>query len=432
MCSAAFVSIWAYYLIVLRTDPQTPTKADYVPSLAVLGGRRHGVGRRGTARILRPPRRVVDPGTVDPDARLGRRRGRDRDQLFQAPMGRASSPAPTTQPLPSTVGWKAVAATDADCVVGVDGDALLARAQEHRARRFTSCTASTFSSIERLPVFEGLQRAQPDAARRRRCCACVTIAPQPTVHPDAQNGIQQIDLDIALKAPVTEHPRARPPRSPASITSAPCSSGSRIARRRHHAAPNKAAHCGSSITATTTPRCWRCRSTRSHAAPRLARRRLRPPDRHDGRPRPTATRVPPERRLALARRAARGRGTRLRSRSHDPTCAEALTRCASANWSTPRVPLLGLPTGSAAHVAEHDLAASSARPSTLNDASVSRPAAPTCARSRCPSQAYEPSAPSASVIPRLPHHLRHDSPRIKSRLRPAGDGMAQPADAHVR
>ena len=190
----AFVSIFAYCLIVLRTI-RSPDEGDFVPSLAVLGG--VVMAFVGVALLVYFVHHVASSIQVSSIlTRISADTAAAIDRLFPAPIGEPAA-EPAAEPLPSTVGWKAVAATDTGYLVGVDGDALLARAQErelvvrlvHRVGDFI---------IEGLPLFE-VSGAAGERGTAAALLACVTIAPQRTVHQDAPFGIQQI-VDIALKA----------------------------------------------------------------------------------------------------------------------------------------------------------------------------------------------------------------------------------------
>lgn len=194
----AFVSIYAYCLIVLRTirggDENT-----FVPSLAVLGGvllAFLGVAMliyyiHHVASAIRASS-IVTRITVDTADAI--------DRLFPSRIGEeagedAQAPGPGDT-LPDH--WAAVAARSTGYLVGVDGDKLLALACEYDTVLRVSAHVGDFV-IEGEPALHVAGTVPPTKQARSALLDCLALQSERTVHQDAAYGLQQL-VDVALKA----------------------------------------------------------------------------------------------------------------------------------------------------------------------------------------------------------------------------------------
>jgi uncharacterized membrane protein len=192
----AFVAIFAYCLIVLRTI-RGPEEGGFVPSLAVLGGVlmafvgvflliyfvHHVASSIQVSSILE---RIADETT----AAIHRLFPEELGSSAQAADGREQGAMPDR--------WHDIAAPTTGYLVGVDGDTLLDRA-EARSLVVRILPRTGEFVIEHQPVLRVAAPAEPDAQAGKDLLACLSFGRQRTVHQDAPFGLQQI-VDIALKA----------------------------------------------------------------------------------------------------------------------------------------------------------------------------------------------------------------------------------------
>ena len=193
----AFVAVFAYCLIVLRTI-RGPEEGGFVPSLAVLGG--VAMAFVGVALLIFFIHHVASAIQVSYIvARIADDTGGAIDRLFPAPLG---SPAPmqgeAAPPGALPERWATVDAPATGYVVGLNGDGLLERATREDAVVRVLPHVGDFV-IEGRPVLEVSASVEPTRAVADAYLACLSIQGDRTVHQDAPYGIQQI-VDIALKA----------------------------------------------------------------------------------------------------------------------------------------------------------------------------------------------------------------------------------------
>ena len=202
----AFVAIFVYCLIVLRTI-RGPDEGGFVPSVAVLGGVamafvgvfllvyfvHHVASSIQVSSILE---RIADE-TTEAIGRLF------PDELGDSTEGEADG---GDEPQDGPGIWHDIAAPCTGYLVGVDGDTLLARAEEHALVVRIIPRVGDFV-IEARPVLAVAGAAAADARVGRELLACLGLARQRTVHQDAPFGLQQI-VDVSLKAlsPSTHDP----------------------------------------------------------------------------------------------------------------------------------------------------------------------------------------------------------------------------------
>jgi uncharacterized membrane protein len=193
----AFVAVFAYCLIVLRTI-RGPEEGDFVPSLAVLGG--VAMAFVGVALLIYFIHHVASAIQVSYIVeRIAGDAGSALDRLFPAPLGSPASQLGESAP-PSALPerWATIAAPATGYVVGLNGDGLLERAAHEDAIVRVLPHVGDFV-IEGRPMLEVSARAEPSKAAAKGYLACFSIQRERTVHQDAPYGIQQI-VDIALKA----------------------------------------------------------------------------------------------------------------------------------------------------------------------------------------------------------------------------------------
>ena len=193
----AFVSVFAYCLIVLRTI-RSPDEGGFVPSLAVLGG--VGMAFAGVGLLIYFIHHVASAIQVSYIvSRIAEDTAGAIDRLFPTGLG-SPSPARGEQqprgelpPLSTTID-----AAGSGYLVGLNGDGLLERAvREDLIVRVVPHMGEFV--IEGRPLFEVFASKRPSAEATRAFLACVSLQRERTVHQDAPYGIQQI-VDVALKA----------------------------------------------------------------------------------------------------------------------------------------------------------------------------------------------------------------------------------------
>jgi len=193
----AFVAIFAYCLIVLRTI-RSPEEGAFVPSLAVLGGVL--MAFVGVFLLIYFVHHVASSIQVSSILeRIAEETAGAIGRLFPDELGSPASAKAAEQPpasLPPR--WEDIAAPRTGYLVGVDGDGLLAGAE---ARSIVVRIVPRIGEfvVEGLPVLHVAGAAPLDARCREELLACLAFGRQRTVHQDAPFGLQQI-VDIALKA----------------------------------------------------------------------------------------------------------------------------------------------------------------------------------------------------------------------------------------
>ena len=190
----AFVSVFSYCLIVLRTI-RGSDEGDFVPSLAVLGGVM--LALFAVALLIYFIHHVASAIQVASIVgRISKETEAAIDRLFPADVGEptrgddtAAAPALPSGPC------QAVRAPASGYLVSIDGDALLAAATRCDAVIQVVPAVGEFVLREE-PLCQVFGGAPPDADM---LCGCFTLQPERTVHQDVAHGLQQL-VDVALKA----------------------------------------------------------------------------------------------------------------------------------------------------------------------------------------------------------------------------------------
>jgi uncharacterized membrane protein len=189
----AFVSIFAYCLIVLRTV-RGPDEGEFVPSIAVLGGM--AMAFVGVFLLIYFVHHVAS--TIQISSILERIAEETKsaiERLFPEALG-----VPAVE---AAAEWRelatgtAIAAPTTGYLVGVDGGALLACAEQRSIVVELIPSVGDFV-IAGLPLVR-VEPAGPDGATCDALRACFIIDRQRTVEQDVPFGLQQI-VDIAMKA----------------------------------------------------------------------------------------------------------------------------------------------------------------------------------------------------------------------------------------
>lgn len=192
----AFVAIFAYCLIVLRTIRGSEEGA-FVPSLAVLGG--VVMAFVGVFLLVYFVHHVAS--SIQVSSILERIAAETKEaigRLFPENLGSSAEAADRQAHGSMPEHWTDIAASATGYLVGVDADELLARAEERSLVVRIVPRVGEFV-IEDLPVLRVAGGSAPDAQRCKELLACLSFGRQRTVHQDAPFGLQQI-VDIALKA----------------------------------------------------------------------------------------------------------------------------------------------------------------------------------------------------------------------------------------
>ena len=192
----AFVAIFAYCLIVLRTV-RGPEEGGFVPSLAVLGG--VVMAFVGVFLLVYFVHHVAS--SIQVSSILERIATETREaigRLFPEQLGSPAKGADRHEHRALSEAWSDIVSARTGYLVGVDSDGLLARAEEHSLVVQIVPRVGEYV-IENLPVLRVAGSAALDARGREELLACLSFGRQRTVHQDAPFGLQQI-VDIALKA----------------------------------------------------------------------------------------------------------------------------------------------------------------------------------------------------------------------------------------
>jgi uncharacterized membrane protein len=194
----AFVAIFAYCLIVLRTiRGAEEAAAAFVPSLAVLGG--VVLAFVGVFLLVYFVHHVAS--SIQVSSIVERIAGETKasiDRLFPQDVGRSVSGAERPEDMTAPRQWHGIAAPSTGYLVSMDGDALLKQAEKRSlVVEIIPCVGDF--AIEGRPVLRVAGESASDAARGEELLACLSFGRQRTVHQDAPFGLQQI-VDIALKA----------------------------------------------------------------------------------------------------------------------------------------------------------------------------------------------------------------------------------------
>lgn len=191
----AFVSIFAYCIVVLRTV-RGPDEGAFVPSLAVLGG--IGMAFVGVILLIYFVHHVAS--TIQVSSILERIAEETKsavERLFPDTLGQPAA-EPAGEMLREAGVTANVLARSTGYLVSVDGDALLACAERRSIVVELLPEIGDFVVVD-LPLFSVAPAGSLDEAAREALCACVVVERQRTVEQDAPFGLQQI-VDIAMKA----------------------------------------------------------------------------------------------------------------------------------------------------------------------------------------------------------------------------------------
>lgn len=190
----AFVSIFAYCLVVLRTV-RGPDEGAFVPSLAVLGGM--AMAFVGVFLLIYFVHHVASTIQVSSILeRIAEETTSAIERLFPDTLG---SPAGEAAAAPSDAAAAAILFAPATgYLVSVDGDSLLACAEQRSLVVELLPQIGDFVVAD-LPLLRVAPAAALDDAARRALRTCFAIDRQRTVEQDAPFGLQQI-VDIGMKA----------------------------------------------------------------------------------------------------------------------------------------------------------------------------------------------------------------------------------------
>lgn len=193
----AFVSIFAYCLIVLRTV-RGPDEGAFVPSLAVLGGM--VMAFVGVFLLIYFVHHVAS--TIQVSAILERIAAETREaieRLFPDALGAPERERPRLSARgDATFGTAIVAAPATGYLVSIEGDALLAWAEQHAQEiEILPCVGDFV--IGGLPLLRLSPAASINKDARAALLASFVVERQRTVHQDAPFGLQQI-VDVGMKA----------------------------------------------------------------------------------------------------------------------------------------------------------------------------------------------------------------------------------------
>lgn len=193
----AFVAIFAYCLVVLRTIRGPEEGAAFVPALAVLGG---GVlAFVGVFLLVYFVHHVASSIQVSSILdHIAEETRQAIDELFPEAVGSAAAGAAVPEEARSARQWHAVAAPGTGYLVSMNGDALLKLAEQASLVVEVVPRVGDFVVTGR-PVLQVAGQTAQDPGHARALLACLVLGRQRTVHQDAPFGLQQI-VDIALKA----------------------------------------------------------------------------------------------------------------------------------------------------------------------------------------------------------------------------------------
>ncbi|HUG21711.1 DUF2254 domain-containing protein [Piscinibacter sp.] len=193
----AFVGIFAYSLIVLRTI-RSPEEDAFVPSLAVLGAMFFAfVGVALLIYFIHHLAKAIQAPYIV--ARIAGDTTQAIERLFPSEVG---TPAPSfgrdSPPGAVPDEWVPLPAQRTGYVVGIDGERLLSLAAEHSVVLRIVPHVGDFV-IEGMPIVCMSGRRAPDEKTTGALVECFTVGRERNVHQDAPFGIQQL-VDVAMKA----------------------------------------------------------------------------------------------------------------------------------------------------------------------------------------------------------------------------------------
>lgn len=194
----AFVAVFAYCLIVLRTI-RGGDEGGFVPSLAVLGG--VFMAFVGIGLLIYFVHHVATAIQVDYILeRIATDTREAIDRLYPAGVGEERPPDTAHPPaMPPDGQWEDIAAPRTGYLVAVDASALLDLATKHHTvlRVLPQVGGFVVAGLPVLQVAEGGDRPEggwPDAL-----APCLTVRGERNVHQDVAYGLQQL-VDVGLRA----------------------------------------------------------------------------------------------------------------------------------------------------------------------------------------------------------------------------------------
>jgi uncharacterized membrane protein len=194
----AFVAVFAYCLIVLRTI-RGGDEGGFVPSLAVLGG--VFMAFIGIGLLIFFVHHVATAIQVAYIVkRIATDTGEAIDRLFPAEVGdELPTEGPLTPSAPHHDAWQSVPARRTGYLVGIDAEALMTWAAEHRTvlRVLPRVGDFVVAGMAVVKMAPGGAPAQDKACRV--LLDSFTLQDQRNVDQDAAYGLQQL-VDVALKA----------------------------------------------------------------------------------------------------------------------------------------------------------------------------------------------------------------------------------------
>ncbi|HEY0856923.1 MAG TPA: DUF2254 domain-containing protein [Albitalea sp.] len=193
----AFVAVFAYCLIVLRTIRGSDEGA-FVPSLAVLGG--VFMAFVGIGLLIYFVHHVARAIQVDYIVqRIVSDTSEAIDRLFPGDVGEERPIAPRPSTGASDTLWEEIAATRTGYLVAIDASAMLALAIEQHTVLQVLPQVGEFVVAHRTLARVAPGGKRPQGGWPGALTQCLTVQGERNVHQDPAYGLQQL-VDVALKA----------------------------------------------------------------------------------------------------------------------------------------------------------------------------------------------------------------------------------------
>jgi uncharacterized membrane protein len=193
----AFVAIFAYCLIVLRTIRGEGENA-YVPSLAVLGGVL--MAFVGIGLLIYFVHHVASAIQVSFIVkRIASETSEVIDRLFPADVGRENPPDAPVPRISGPDAWEEIAATSTGYLVAVDGKALLQLVAERQTLLQLLPQIGQFVIAGTVVARVAPGGETPPGGWPKALAGCLDVQSARTVDQDVAFGMQQL-VDVALKA----------------------------------------------------------------------------------------------------------------------------------------------------------------------------------------------------------------------------------------
>lgn len=194
----AFVAVFAYCLIVLRTI-RGGDEGTFVPALAVLGG--VFMAFVGIGLLIYFVHHVATAIQVDYIVqRIAAETQEAIDRLFPSGVGKELQPTPLRPPVVPPCGqWMDIAAPRTGYLVAVDATALMDLATEHDTVLRVLMRVGDFVVADMALVQVAQGGARPKDGWADAVASCLTVEGERNIHQDAAYGLQQL-VDVGLRA----------------------------------------------------------------------------------------------------------------------------------------------------------------------------------------------------------------------------------------